>query len=289
MVKTDFDFTAGGLKKYLIMVLIVAGVLIVMDGFVSVGAGEVGVIFDRGRGVLDDTFDEGLHVKIPFWQIVDIYSIRNREFTMSIFTGEGTKYGNDSIEARSNDGQIVLIDATILYRISREDAPKIKRTLGTEEDYDRIIVRPQSRSVIREVVSNFNALDLVSEKRAEVVNAINVKLKESFIGYGITLEEVVLRNVTYSEEFSNTLEQKQIASENIKIAEFQKQEAQQLKEKKIIEAEAEAEAIRLKGEMLRKNPQIIQLEFVQKMADDLKWGIMPSDAVPFMDLSKMAQ
>ena len=58
-------------------------------------------------------------------------------------------------------------------------------------------------------------------------------------------------------------------------------------QKKIIEAQAEAEAIKLKGEMLKANPGVVQFEFVQKMAPDIKWGILPSDSLPLLDLKSL--
>ena len=63
--------------------------------------------------------------------------------------------------------------------------------------------------------------------------------------HNILLEEVVLRNVTYSAEFASAIEEKEVARQKIKIAEYQKEQATELKAKKIIEAEAEAEGIDL--------------------------------------------
>jgi hypothetical protein len=75
-----------------------------------------------------------------------------------------------------------------------------------------------------------------------------------------------------------------VAEQRIQKAEYQKLEAAELKQKKIIEAEADAEAIKLKGQSLRANPQVIQFEFVQKMAPDINWGILPDSIVPLINL-----
>jgi len=262
-------------------------VLVIMDGFVSIGAGEVGVIFDRGRGVMTETFDEGLHLKIPFWQVVSKYNVKTQEYTMSKVAGEGAIHGDDSILARSEDGQIVSLDVTVLFHLNAEDAPYIKKKIGTEQDYSRIIVRPKSRALIRDVVAKYDALDLVSGKRKEIIEEMIAVLKESFSKNHITFEEVVLRDVNFSTEFSKVVEEKQIAFQKVKIAEFKKQEAEQLKQKKIIEAEGEARAIELKGEALSKSPEVIQLEFVNKMADDINWGILPSTSLPLLDLKAL--
>ena len=259
-------------------------VLIILDGLVSVPAGHVGVIFDQGRGVLENELDEGLHLKIPFWQQATVMDARTQEYTMSIAHGEGAKESDDSIESRSNDGQVVWVDATILFHIDKEEADNIKRTLGTERDYYAKIIRPRAREVMRLVIARYNALDLVSEVRTDIVAEMTEELKEAYAKHDIQLEEVVMRNVTYSAEFANAIEEKEVARQRIKTAEYQKEQASELKEKKIIEAEAEAEAIRLKGESLRNNPEVVQLEFVNKLGPNVSWGILPNSVTPFFNV-----
>lgn len=259
-------------------------IFIIMDGLVSVPAGHVAVIFDQGKGVLEQELGEGLHLKIPFWQQATIMDGRTQGYTMSIAEGEGEKYNDDSIESRSKDGQIIWVDATILYHIDMNEADNIKRTLGTKEEYNTKIVRPRAREILRGVVAQYNALDLVSEKRTEIVDVMNESLKAAYAKQNIILEEVVLRNVTYSSDFANAVEQKEVARQLIKTAEYQKEQATELKAKKIIEAEGEAEAIRLKGDALRNNPEVIQLEFINKLGPNVQWGILPNSATPLFNV-----
>lgn len=282
VVELKQQFLQERVKFGFIAVIIVIIVFIILDGLVSVPAGHVGVIFDQGRGVIENELDEGLHLKIPFWQQATIMDARTQEYTMSIAQGEGWKTDDDSIESRSQDGQVVWVDATILFHIDKTEADNIKRNLGTKEEYYAKIVRPRAREVIRAVVARYNALDLVSAKRPDIIADMNADLEKAYKLHDIELEEVVLRNVTYSADFANVIEEKEIARQKIKIAEYQKEQASQLKEKIIIEAEAEAQAIKLKGEALRSNPEVIQLEFVNKLAPNVSWGILPDSAVPLL-------
>jgi regulator of protease activity HflC (stomatin/prohibitin superfamily) len=265
-----------------IVVIIVFG--IIMDGLVAVPAGHAGVIFDMGRGVLEEEYDEGLHLKIPFWQDATIMDARTQEYTMSIARGEGAKESDDSIESRSKDGQVIWVDATILFHINKDEADNIKRNLGVEQDYYAKIIRPRAREIIRLIVARYNAIDLVSEKRPEIVSEMTDELKGAYAKHDIILEEVVMRNVTYSNEFASAIEEKEIARQRIKTAEYQKEQAEFKKQKKIVEAEGEAESIRLKGESLRENPEVIQLEFVNKLAPNVNWGILPNSVTPFVNL-----
>ncbi len=284
-IKPDFSKIARHAKIKLVFIIIL--ILVVFDGFFLVPAGHVGVMFDYTRGgVLDTERGEGVQFKIPIIQKATIFDTRTQEYTMSIAAGEGYKYENDAIEARSKDGQVVFVDGTVLYHIGKQDASVVYQTLGRERDVVSKVVRPKARETVREVVGRFNSLDLVSEKRAEISEQINEELSEAFAIDNVTMEEFVIRNVTFSVEFAAVIEQKEVARQNIITAEYKKQEAEQLKQKKIIEAEADAESIRLKGDALRSNPEVIQLEFVQKMADDINWGVLPDNIVPLMNLGQ---
>lgn len=259
-------------------------VMIVLDGFVAVPAGHVAVIFDMGRGVLEEEYGEGLHLKIPFWQSATIMDGRTQEYTMSIIAGEGIKQSDDSIESRSRDGQVIWVDATVLFHIDKSNASKIKQTLGVKEDYFAKIIRPRAREIIRLVIARYNAIDLVSEVRPEIVRAMSDELRQAYAKHNIVLEEVVMRNVTYSPEFANAVEQKEVARQRIKTTEYEKEQAEFVKQKKIVEAEGEAEAIRLKGEVLKSYPEVIQLEFVNKLAPEIDWGILPDSITPFFNV-----
>jgi len=267
--------------------VIIAVIMVILDGFVVIPAGHVGVIYDLGNGVLESQYEEGLNLKIPFWQKATIMDARTQEYTMSATRGEGAMISDDSIVARSKDGQIVQLDATILYHIEKPKAYLIKKTLGNEEEYQRKIIRPRSRQILRDIVARYNAVDLVSEKRSKIVKEMNIDLTKSFSNHYIVLEDVVLRNVTFSEEFTAAIEEKQVEFQKIKTEEYKKQQEEQVKERKIIEAEGEAKSIELKSNALRSNPEIIKFEFIQKMAPNIKWGILPQSATPLVDISKL--
>lgn len=286
---SSFNFPSMGSLSFKSVVKILVGLFIffmLFDGFTLVPAGHVGVIFDRGRGVLPEAFPEGLHLKIPFWQSVEKLDARTIEYTMTAVATEGGEYGDDSMTAPTADGQTVTVDATILFHIDMAQAPKLYQTVGS--DYLYKIVRPAARSQIRMVISRYTAIDIYSEKRAEAEQAMNADISKILAEKGILLERVLLRNVTFSPEYAKSIEEKQIAQQRIQKADYERQEAEKLKQKKIVEAEAEAQAIKLKGEMLRSNPQVIQFEFVQKMAPNIHWGVLPDNILPLVDLKKLS-
>jgi len=276
-------------KSYIIYIIIaLIGLFIIIDGLVSVPAGHVAVIYDRGRGVLDEAYDEGLHLKIPFWQVAYIMDTRLQSYTMSIAPGEGQKYDNDSIESLSKDGQKVFIDVTLQYRINKNDAPKIFQQVGI--DYEQKVIRPGARNIIRDIITGYDSTKLFTqETRTEAQLKMLEQLKTDYAKNNVSLEDVLLRNIQFSEIYLQSIEDKLVAQQKIQKAEFERQEAEKKKETKIIEAQAEAEAIRLKGETLKANPQVIQFEFVQKISPQIKWGILPDNVIPMMDFNNMSQ
>ncbi len=263
-----------------------AVLLIIIDGLVSVPAGSVGVIYDRGRGVLSEQYGEGLHLKIPFWQVATIMDTRLQVYTMSVDDQEKARYFSEPIEALTLDGQRVDIDATVQFRIPADKTADIYKNIGL--DYAEKVIKPGARSVIRSVITGYDSTKLFTEaSRTEASVKMETGLRDFYASSNIQLVALLLRNVRFSEVYLKAIEDKQVAQQRIQKAEYERQEAEKVKERKIIEAEAEAQAIKLKGETLRANPSVIQFEFVQKMAPNINWGILPNSAIPLLDLKAL--
>jgi prohibitin 2 len=196
--------------------------------------------------------------------------------------------GDDSIEALTSDGQKVDIDVTIQYHLEAGRAAEVFQKVGI--DYDEKIIRPEVRSVIREVVTGYESKQLFTlESRQKASKLMEETLRRKYENNFIVLDALLLRNVRFSDTYLNAIEEKQVAEQKIQKAEFEKQEAEIRKQRTIIEATAEAESIRLRGEALRENPEIVQLQFVDKMAPNINWGILPNGVTPLLNLGNPQQ
>lgn len=275
-------------KNYIKLFSVIAIIFIFLDGFVMIPAGRVGVILDRGRGVLENTLDTGLHLKIPFWQKVTILNTQLQSYTMSGTHSEGDQYGDDSIEALTKDGQKVQVDLTVQFRLGKDSAPVVYEEVGL--DYVSKIVRPAARSIIRNVVTAYNSKELFNnESRIEAQGFMKEQMTENLKNNNLVLGDVLLRNVRFSAIYLQAIEEKQVAEQQIQKAEFEKEEAAIIKEKKIIEAEAEAESIKLKGDALRANPSVIQFNMVEKLSPNISWGVLPDGVMPLLDINDLKQ
>ena len=137
-----------------VVVTVIALVILSFLCVKVIGPGDVGVIYDPfSDGVQEGELHEGLRIVAPLIG-VDYYNIKTQEYTMSSAPSEGVVIGDDSITAVTNEGLYVTLDMTILYKILPDKASDMRQEVGTETDYQRIIVRPTIKNVIRAIVSD---------------------------------------------------------------------------------------------------------------------------------------
>ena len=212
---------------------------------VQIGPGEVGVQILFGK-VQDGILRSGLNFINPLMEVQKL-DIKTQAYTMSgandmdVSSAETKK--SDPIQTLSSDGLTLILDVTVWYRLSADDAPNILRTIGA--DYESKIVLPAIRTAIRDVAVNYVATDIYSSKRNDYVNAINKRLEESFEGRGLILEKVLLRNVELPLKVREAIDEKiaaeQRAQQMVYVLQKEKQEA----ERKTVEAQGVAEAQRI--------------------------------------------
>lgn len=298
LVRTGRNQTSKGLGSTAVVVLVIAGILFILgSGLVYVESSERGVVKTiRAGGVRSEPLGPGLHWIIPVVEQVVTYSISNQTYTMSSVALEGQIQGDDSIRARTKDGQEVILDASVIYQI--DPAKVVQLHIVWQERYENGIVRPEARGIIRDAVSQYGVEEVVSSKRAEMVQTIQQLLSESLAENNLVLLDFVLRDIHFSEEYAAAVEQKQIAEQQAQqaffVVEQKKQEAEQARqvaqgqadaaviaaqgaaEAQIIQAQAQAEANELIGQSLEANPQILQYQYILKLAPGVQTIFVPS-------------
>lgn len=241
--------------------------------------GYVGVVYDRGRGVLPKTLHEGVNLAIPFWQTVQLFDARLQEYTMSATADEGALRRDDALDAPTSDGQQVTVDATVLFRIDADNVADLWRTVGI--DYVDKLVRPFSRSQIRMVISRYSAPAIYSEKRQEAEQVMTKEIAELLAPKNVIVDKVLLRAVNFSPDYSKAIEAKVIAEQRIKQAEFEVKEASQRAQAKIAEAKGLAEAQALQKQTLTQ--EFLQLESIKKWDGKLP-QVVGSGSTPFINI-----
>ena len=162
---------------------------------------------------------------------------------MSAIHNEGEKEGDDAIRVLSSDGLEVVIDLTVLYRILPSDAPKIIRTIGI--DYSNKIVRPITRTRIRDNAVYYDAVALYSTKRNEFQQRIFKSIETDFKNRGLVLEQLLIRNINLPNSVKLTIESKINAEQDAQKMQFVLQKEKQEAERKRVEAQGIADYQRI--------------------------------------------
>jgi regulator of protease activity HflC (stomatin/prohibitin superfamily) len=281
------------------VVAIVAGIVFVLLGFtiVSVGPNERLVVFNRVTGDLDDVRGPGISLVNPITTDYRHYDVSRQTYTMSSIQFEGNLEGDDAVEARTSGGQQVLIDLTMIYRINPDRVNDVHINWPNER-YRNELIRPLLRSVVRDAVSIFPVESVYQER-----STIDIQIEDAVIPAmereGFSVEDILVRNVTFAPEYATAIEAAQIAEVNIREQEFRVREVEQQAaqvearargeaEARIIQAEADAEALRLVAEVLAESPSLIQYEYIQRLSNQVQLLALSAYSPFIFDLQEPA-
>ena len=219
-----------------------AGLIIAVFGLMTscikqIDAGQIGVKSLFGK-VYDDVLTSGLNIINPLID-VKIIDVKTQNYTMSGVHDEGDKEGDDAIRVLTADGLEVIIDLTVLYRVTSDQAPRIIRETGL--DYRDKIVRPLTRTKIRDNAVYFTAIDLYSTKRDLFQGRIFKSIDEDFKKRGLILEQLLVRNITLPANVKGSIEEKIKAEQEAQKMEFVLQKEKQEAERKRVEAQGIAD------------------------------------------------
>jgi len=269
------------------VILFVVALVVLINAVVIVQAGNVQVLTQFGKTV-GVTFTPGAHFKIPFIQNTANYSTRQVTYeTSDQPEASRASYTDYSVDTTSSDGQQVQLKYTIRFSIDSNQAEWILNNIGTMDELVEKVVKAEARSLARNIPKKYTAFQLYTEQVFVVQDELQNRLGPIFETNGIILDEFLLRKIDFTDEYFNVLEEKQIAEERIEVERNVLEQERIKKEQTIIRAEAEAEQITIKGESLREYPEIIQLEFIQKLSPNISWGILPDSIVPLIDLGDL--
>lgn len=220
----------------------IVAVLFVLLGISSacvkqIDAGEIGVKKLFGS-IQNDVMGSGLHFINPLLD-VDRLDVKTQNYTMSGVNDEGNKVGDDAIKVLTSDGLEVTIDFTVLYRVVAADAPRLLRETG--DDYRDKIVRPITRTKIRDNAVYYQAVDLFGSKRDEFQQRIYKTIEDDFRKRGLMLEQLLVRNITLPNSVKASIESKINAEQDAKKMEFVLLKEKQEAERKRVEAQGIAD------------------------------------------------
>jgi regulator of protease activity HflC (stomatin/prohibitin superfamily) len=285
----------------IILIVAVAALLVtsLSAGLVTIDPPERGIVISylSPKGYRDQILQPGLRWIIPYFEHVVRYPISTQIYTMSIAPTEGQVTGDDSVAARTLDGQEIFVDASVIYAVDPEKVINVH--IAWQDRYTNELVRPQARGIVRDAVSQFRVEEVVSTKRFEMVKQVRDTMASKLEDNGLILVDFVLRNITFSPEYAASVEQKQIADQQAQQAKFvveqRKQEAEQARQSaqgqadavvirakgdadaRLLQAKAEAEALRMIEAALQNNPDLLTYQYITKLSPNIEVMLVPNN------------
>lgn len=251
----------------IIAVIIIAliGGTITIKSLERVGQGEVGVVYSMKGGVQDETLKPGWHFISPFDKM-STYPVSQQQLVLS---NNAADFNEEELKQDTHvdapaDGGMVKLNMSVNYNFIPDRVTSLYERFNGM-DGDQIVESKIKNSIlayIKEVTPQFSVMDIYSDKRSEVGNAIteylNSKLNEE---YGIEISSALIIDVQLDEELQAKVQQKEQAKQDAEKAELDRQTAIAQGEAKKAEAEAnaqvtitnakaEAESNRLKSESI---------------------------------------
>jgi prohibitin 1 len=261
MPNTTINFSAGGNmpsfsslrgfgSKMLVLAAAIFALIFFFSSVVSIPTGHVGVLTLFGR-VTGETLNEGIHVINPL-KAVEKLSIQ----TQSV---------KESANVPSNEGLILALDTSLLFRLDRSMAADVFQKVGA--NYAEKIVEPTLRAAIRASTSSHTANALYTNARELVQQQIQKQLTEELAPRGVIVENILLRDVQLPAMLKSSIEAKQQAEQDALRMSFILQKETQEAQRKRIEAQGIADFQKIVAQGI--SPQLLEwkgIEATEKLA-----------------------
>lgn len=286
MAKTfvvDPNGKSAQVKKWvLVAAIVVVALIVVFSAFTVVPAGSTGVVVTLGK-VSETPLQEGLHLKIPLVQTVEIISNKIQKIEVDA-------------PAVSKDLQSISSSIAVNFRVGNKSSAYIYKNIG--RDYQSVVLLPAVQESMKSVTAKYTAEELITE-RAQVGQEVQEALSNKVSNYGVVIEKFNIVNFEFSAEFDKAIEAKQVAEQNLIKTKTEQEQAIVIAEaeakKKLIEAEAEAEAILKKAQAQAEANRKIAASLSEEMIEYAKvekWnGELPvaTGGNTFMDISGVTE
>ncbi len=290
---------------------LVGGVLfgVVSNGILIVQPTEVAVVLNTLNGTLETPARRaGTSVVIPVVEQYFLYPTTQQTYTMSGTSSEGQIQGNDAVAARTIDGQEVALDISVIYAVNPDKVNELH--VRWQTNYQDNFVRPTVRGLVRDVVSGYRAEEIYGAGRTDMETDMQTRIATRFDEEGLTLSDLLVRDIVFSDQFRQAIEDKQIADQQAQqaalIVKQRENEADQARavaagerdaeiaraqgqaQATVLQAQAEAEALRLVSEQIAANPSLIQYLYVQNLSDNVNIALVPSNSPFLFDFNSLA-
>lgn len=243
-------------------------------GWGVVDPGERGV-FARFGEVENKCYPEGLYFYNPF--STTLYEI---DAKVQAHTVKGA-------EAATRDLQTIHSDVVVNFAIDGTKCHELVKTVGTE--FKARVLDPAVQESLKAATAHF-PVEKVIQERAQLKAEIEGALRGRMTQYALIIKDVNLVNFGFDAKFTAAVVEKQVQEQRVQTAEYQRQEAVKLAEKRVADARGQAESNRLLAESLKQSPETLRFKELEVMAQ--KWNgqlpqtILGGSAIPMLKIGQ---
>ena len=226
-------FEGKSISKYIVPIFIglMLFLLLTNTTFITIDPGHSGVKFKRFAGGIqkDKIYDQGFHIVMP-WDNMIVYDLRvNESF--------------ETMDVLSKNGLSISVELSYRYQPIPDKIGYLHDGIG--KDYANRIIKPEIRSATREVIGKYLPEELYSTKREAIQDEIFTSTEDAVNSKFIKIDAILIRSVQLPATLKNAIEQKLEEEQLAFQFEFKLDRERKEAERKIIEAQAKADANRI--------------------------------------------
>lgn len=219
-----------------------------------VPANNVGIKWSAFGGTSSTTLREGISFKSP---LDKVYTIETtvQERTMK------------EVKVQTKDSQFVESQVNVKFKVNPENAFKVYKGYGTLENLKTNIISNYSQKAIEGIVTQYNVIDALGAKKNEIYSLATKKLKDMLASEGVELVQLTIKDMNAGDKIEKAIAEEAVAKKRVETAEQNRLKAKKDAETKLIQAEADAKANKLKEKTITK--MIVQQQMIDKWNREL--------------------
>jgi regulator of protease activity HflC (stomatin/prohibitin superfamily) len=293
-----------GLLTRTTLALVLVAITLLYASVIFVEPQQIGVVISlvAPDGYRDRPLRSGLRFLVPLLEEVKLYPISWQTYTMASKPTEGQKPGDDSIMARTSDGQEVSLDSSTIFQIDTEEVIRIH--IEWQGRYIEDFVRPVVRGLVRTQVSQYKVDEVNSSKRLDLERDLDAQVRTALKEKGLILDRFILRNIAFSPEYAASVEQKQVALQARTQAEYQADAVRKLAQGDAdatrtraqgeadatrARAQAQSEALILIAQALAKDKNLLTYQYIEKLSPAIRVMLVPSNTPYILPLPTLEE
>lgn len=227
------------------------GLIICLGGcFAKVPANHVGIVYSPFGGTRSETLAEGFKTKNP---LDKIYKISTETQTTRV----------EDLTTQTNDAQYVTSTLDVKYKVNASNAFLVFKQYRTLDKMSADLIMPTAQRVLELITTNYNVIDILGAKRADVYTELNAKLSEELALYGVDFVSITILDMDAGEKLEAAITEEAVAKKAVETAEQNLLKAETEAKQKSVQAKAEQEAAIIEAET-----KLIEAE-AEKKANEL--------------------